>query len=149
MRIALYQPEIPGNVGTILRLSACMGIGVDIIEPTGFVWNDARLKRATMDYAAGLALDRHSDWATFCAARSERLVLLSTRGGEGLSDFVFAADDILLFGRESSGVPEDVAAACGARVRIPMAQGMRSLNVSVSAGIALFEALRQTGGLPA
>jgi tRNA (cytidine/uridine-2'-O-)-methyltransferase len=148
MRIALYQPEIAGNVGAILRLAACMGIGVDVIEPTGFVFSDARMKRAGMDYIGQAKMLRHLDWSTYHAQLVVRLVLMTTKGSGSLYDFAFLPDDILMFGRESAGVPEAVAARCAARVRIPMAGSARSLNLSVSAGIAIAEALRQTGGLP-
>ncbi len=148
MRIALYQPEIAGNVGAILRLAACMRTGVDIIEPTGFLFSDARMKRAGMDYIAKADMRRHADWATYDALRTGRLILLTTRGDQSLFTTRFLADDTLLFGRESAGVPEAVAAQAAARVRIPIAATARSLNLAVSAGIALAEALRQTGDLP-
>ena len=148
MRIALYQPEIPGNVGAILRLSACFAVGVDIIEPCGFVFSDARLRRAGMDYADHVAITRHADWQSFRAATTARLILFSTKASAPLTQAVFHPDDVLLFGQESAGVPDDVREACDVSVRIPLAQGMRSLNISVSAGIALHEALRQTGELP-
>lgn len=148
MRIALYQPEIPGNVGAILRLSACFGVGVDIIEPCGFVFSDKKLKRAGMDYADHVAIDRHADWAAFQAQKRGRVILLSSKASTALPDMAFQSGDTLLMGQESAGVPEDVRAACDAQVRIPLMPGLRSLNVSVATGIALFEALRQTGGLP-
>ena len=148
MRIALYQPEIAGNVGAVLRLAACLGVGVDIIEPTGFVFSDARMKRAGMDYIDQAQMVRHADWETYRLGAGGRLILLTTKGDVSLCEMAFAADDILMFGRESAGVPHDVAKACAARVRIPIAAPARSLNLSVSAGIAIFEALRQTGGLP-
>lgn len=148
MRIALFQPEIAGNVGAVLRLAACMGVGVDIIEPTGFVFSDARLKRAGMDYIDHVDLIRHSNWKSFCEQRHGRLILLTTKGRGSLYDVDYLSDDTLMFGRESAGVPEEVAMVCDARVRIPMAASARSLNLSVSAGIAISEALRQTGGLP-
>lgn len=148
MRIALYQPEIPGNAGAILRLAACLGAGVDIIEPTGFVWSDAKLRRAAMDYIDHVELTRHADWDIFAAARPERLVLLSSKACESLYDFAFAPGDTLLMGQESSGVPDAVRDACDAAVRIPINPAVRSLNVAIAAGIALAEALRQTGRLP-
>ena len=148
MRIALYQPEIPGNVGAILRLSACFAVDVDIIEPCGFVFSDARLRRAGMDYADHVAITRHADWQRFRAATTARLILFSTRASAPLTETLFQPDDVLLFGQESAGVPDDVRAGCDASVRIPLARGMRSLNIAVSAGIALHEALRQTGDLP-
>jgi tRNA (cytidine/uridine-2'-O-)-methyltransferase len=148
MRIALYQPEIAGNVGAVLRLAACMGVGVDIIEPTGFVFSDARMKRAGMDYIDQAEMVRHSDWTAFQAQIRGRLILLTTKGDVQLFDMTFQTDDILMFGRESAGVPADIAACCAARVRIPITASARSLNLSVSAGIAIAEALRQTGELP-
>lgn len=148
MRIALYQPEIAGNVGAVLRLAACMGVAVDIIEPTGFVFSDARLKRAGMDYIDQTSMTRHADWMAFQAQVTGRLILMTTKGTTSLYETTFQSGDVLMFGRESAGVPGDVAAACAARVRIPLMPTARSLNLSVSAGIALAEALRQTGELP-
>ena len=146
MRIALYQPEIAGNVGAILRLAACMGVGVDVIEPTGFVFSDARMKRAAMDYIDQAEMVRYLDWAVFHAQVGARLILMTTKGAESLYDFAFQHDDILMFGQESAGVPHEIAAVCDARLRIPIAASARSLNLSVSAGIAISEALRQTAG---
>ena len=148
MRIALFQPEIPGNVGAILRLSACLGVAVDIIEPTGFVWSDARLKRAAMDYLGHVTLARHADWAAFRSQVQGRIVLLSSKASTRLPDFAFEPNDVLLMGQESAGVPDDVRAACDASVRIPLNPAVRSLNVAVAAGIALGEAVRQTNGWP-
>ena len=148
MRIALYQPEIAGNVGAILRLSACLGAGVDIIEPTGFAWSDKQLARSGMDYVGHVDILRHADWAAFERQAAGRIVLLTTKGSIRLDVAEFQADDILLMGSEGSGVPDDVHARADLRLRIPLAAGMRSLNVAVSAGIALSEALRQTGGWP-
>ncbi len=148
MRIALYQPEIAGNVGAILRLAACLNVEVDIIEPTGFVFSDARLKRAGMDYVDHVIMQRHSDWAAFHAQRHGRIILMTTKGTQSLYATAFEPSDILMFGRESAGVPDAVAAACDARVRIPIAPAARSLNLAVSAGIAVTEALRQTGEMP-
>ncbi len=148
MRIALFQPEIPGNVGAILRLSACLGVPVDIIEPTGFVWSDSRLKRAAMDYLDHVTLARHVGWAAFCAQAQGRIVLLSSKAPTRLPDFAFEPGDIVLMGQESAGVPEDIRAACDAAVRIPLNPAVRSLNVAVAAGIALGEAVRQTKGWP-
>jgi tRNA (cytidine/uridine-2'-O-)-methyltransferase len=148
MRIALFQPEIPGNVGAVLRLSACLNVGVDIIDPCGFPFSDKKLRRAGMDYIDHVDMTRHADWATFRAAATGRVILLSSKAQTRLTDFAFDPSDILLMGRESSGVPDDVRLACDARVRIPLNPVVRSLNVSVAAGIALSEALRQTGTLP-
>ena len=149
MRLALFEPEIAGNVGAVMRLGACFGVAVDLIEPCGFPFSDRKLKRAGMDYAAEADVSRHADWPAFTAARTGRLILLSSHGDTRLPDMRFAAGDVLLFGSEGAGVPDAVHAAADARVRIPMAPGFRSLNVAVSAGIALAEALRKTGGFPA
>ncbi len=149
MRIALHQPEIAGNVGAILRLGACLGAGVDIIEPTGFAWSDKQLARSGMDYVGHVDIRRHADWDAFLASAPGRIVLLTTRGAERIDHARFHPDDVLLMGSEGSGVPEAVHARADLRVLIPLAAGMRSLNVAVAAGIALSEALRQTGGYPA
>jgi tRNA (cytidine/uridine-2'-O-)-methyltransferase len=146
MRIALYQPDIPQNTGTIMRLAACFGVPLDIIEPCGFVLSDAKLRRAGMDYAGRVDLVRHGSWARFHEARTTgRLVLLTTKAAQPLTEFAFQPDDVLLFGAESTGVPDEVHAAVDAEVRIPMRPGERSLNVAVCAGIALWEGLRQCG----
>lgn len=143
MRIALYQPEIAGNVGTVLRTAACFGAGVDLIEPLGFPWGAAALRRAGMDYAAGVDVARHADWEAFVASHPGlRLVLATTRAETALWDAAFAAEDVLLFGSESAGVPDAVHARAELRVRVPIAG--RSLNLAVSAGIVLAEAVRQT-----
>lgn len=149
MRIALYRPEIAGNVGAILRLAACFAVPVDIIEPTGFAWNDAKLRRAGMDYIDSVALQRHAGWPEFRARTGPRLLLLTTRGERSPFDFSFQPDDTLLFGQESAGVPAEVAGECDARLRIPIASSVRSLNLAVACGIAAAEALRQTRRLPA
>ena len=145
MRIALYQPDIAGNVGTILRLAACMGIGVDLIEPMGFTWSDRALARAGMDYAAAAAVVRHVDWAAFERQASARIVLLTTTGAVALPDAAFLHDDVLLLGSESAGVPAAVHDRADLRVRVPMRAGMRSLNVAVAGAIVLGEAMRQHG----
>lgn len=144
MRLALYEPDIAGNVGTILRTAACFGVGVDLIEPMGFPWSDRALRRAGMDYAAAGDVTRHADWATFDAPRTGRLILATTRGAIDLWDARFAPDDVLLFGSESAGVPDQIHARADLAVRIPLRPGFRSLNVAVSAGIMLAEGLRQT-----
>ena len=149
--IALYQPDIPQNTGTILRLAACTGTGVHLIEPAGFPISDSALKRAGMDYLERAAMTRHLDFGHFDKWRSEagkRLVLLTTKAASPYTDFVFSPGDILMMGRESSGVPDDVHACADARLTIPMAEGLRSLNVAVSAAMVLGEALRQTGTFP-
>lgn len=151
MRIALYQPEIAGNVGAILRLAACFAVPVDIIMPTGFAFSDTRLKRAAMDYGEAADVTRHANFAAFDAerrARGSRLLLMSAHASQKLPDVQFQPDDILLMGSESAGVPTDVRDMADVRIRIPMAPGFRSLNIAVSTGIAVAEALRQTGRFP-
>jgi tRNA (cytidine/uridine-2'-O-)-methyltransferase len=148
MRLALHQPDQAGNVGTILRLAACLAVPVDIIEPCGFPWSDRALKRAGMDYAGIAAISRHPSWEDFEAATGGRLVLLTTSGDVRIDEAGFAADDVLLLGSESRGVPAAIHEQAGLRVRIPQAAGTRSLNIAVAAGIALAEALRQTKGWP-
>jgi tRNA (cytidine/uridine-2'-O-)-methyltransferase len=149
MRLALYQPDIPQNTGALLRLGACLGVPIDIIEPCGFVLSDARLRRAGMDYLPRASFVRHDSWDSFRAARNGgRLLLLTTSGDTPYHRFAFAADDTLLVGRESAGVPQAVHETCDARLVIPMRPGVRSLNVALAAALALGEALRQTGLLP-
>jgi tRNA (cytidine/uridine-2'-O-)-methyltransferase len=151
VRLALYQPDIAGNVGTILRLAACMGVPCDIIEPCGFPFSDKALKRAGMDYATAANVTRHADWDAFhhgAMRAGARLVLMSSKGSVSLYDAQFYPDDVLLMGSEGAGVPDEIHDAAALRIRIPMAAGFRSLNVAVAAGIALAEALRQTGQLP-
>jgi len=151
MRIALYQPEIAGNVGAIMRLCACFGVPLDIIMPCGFAFSDKHLKRAAMDYGAATDLTRHASYDSFREAQTSsdsRIVLLSSHGAEPLPDVIFRPDDVLLLGNEGHGVPDDVHRQADMRVRIPMVAGFRSLNISVATGIALAEALRQTGQFP-
>ena len=148
MRLALFEPDIPQNAGALLRLGACLGVPVDIIEPCGFVLSDRRLKRAGMDYLAAAELARHESWTSFRAARSGRLVLLTTRAELAYADFAFRADDTLLLGRETAGVPAEVHETADARLRIPLKSGMRSLNVALAAAMVLGEALRQTNAFP-
>lgn len=148
MRLALYQPDQAGNVGTILRLGACLGVPVDVIEPCGFPWGDKALKRAGMDYAEIANVTRHADWAAFERTLTGRLVLFTTAGAVPLPEARFEAGDVLLVGSESRGVPGPVHDRADRRVRIPLGPGMRSLNVAVCAGIALAEGLRQTDGWP-
>jgi tRNA (cytidine/uridine-2'-O-)-methyltransferase len=148
MRLALYQPDQAGNFGTILRLAACLGVPVDVIEPCGFPWSDRALKRAGMDYAEIASVTRHSDWSAFEARLEGRLVLMTTRGALPLPAAGFEAADTVMMGSESIGAPAEVHARADMRVRIPQAAGTRSLNIAVAAGIALGEALRQTGGWP-
>ena len=148
MRIALYQPDIAGNVGAILRTAACLGLGVDLFEPMGFTWSDKALARSGMDYVDALDVVRHVDWDAFVAATRGRIVLLTTKGAVRLDAAEFRTDDVLLMGSEGTGVPENVHERADLRVLIPMRPGMRSLNISVSAGIVAAEALRQTDGWP-
>ena len=151
MRIALFQPDIPQNTGTILRLSACLAVGVDIIEPCGFVFDDKRMRRAGMDYLNDVDLVRHGSWNVFhetCRQSNRRVLLLTTKSEQSYMDFSFQATDVLLVGRESAGVPCDVHNAADARLTIPMAPAMRSINVAMSAALVLGEALRQTSGFP-
>jgi len=150
LRLALFEPDIPQNTGALLRLAACFGVAVDLIEPLGFLLDDRRLKRAALDYTMLTTMRRHASWSAFVAAQapSARLVLLTTHGTVPLHRFTFTAGDTLLVGRESAGVPDFVHAAADARVRIPLAPAARSLNVAMAGAIALAEALRQTGGLP-
>jgi tRNA (cytidine/uridine-2'-O-)-methyltransferase len=146
LRIALYQPDIPGNTGTILRLAACLGLGIDIIEPAGFDISDRNLKRAGMDYLASVSLVRHVNFEHFEEWRREsgrRLVLASTKAAEHYTDFAYHPDDILLFGRESAGVPDHVHDKADARLTIPMVEGQRSINVAMSVAMIAGEALRQ------
>ncbi len=148
MRLALYQPDIPQNAGALLRLGACLGVPVDIIEPCGFVLSDRRLRRAGLDYIAAATLVRHPSWESFHAGRQGRLVLLTTRAPFAYHRFRFRPDDTLLLGRESAGAPEVVHGAAEARLRIPLEPGQRSLNVAVAAAMVLGEALRQTEQFP-
>jgi len=145
MRLALFQPDIPQNVGACIRLSACFGVELHVIEPVGFQFDDRAMKRAALDYGPLGHMTRHADWEAFQRDRGPgRLVLFTTRGATTLSDFTFEADDVLLFGRETAGAPDHVHAAADARVFIPIRPETRSLNLSVSAGIGLWEGLRQT-----
>ena len=149
MQIALFEPEIAGNVGAILRLGACLGADVELIEPLGFAWDDRRVRRAAMDYIDHVRVTRHEDFDAFKEQMGQRrLVLFTTRATGSAYDFAYRADDVLVFGKESGGVPPHVAEACDALVRLPMRPEVRSLNLATSAAIALAEALRQTGGLP-
>src|SRR5215472_3088540 len=148
MRLALYEPDIPQNAGALLRLGACLGIAVDIIEPAGFVLSDRRLKRVGMDYLDLAKFTRHPSWEHFLAARTGRLVLLTTKAPLSYHRFSFRADDILLLGRESAGVPDAVHQAVDAQLRIPLRPGARSLNVALAAAMVLGEALRQTDQFP-
>jgi tRNA (cytidine/uridine-2'-O-)-methyltransferase len=148
MHIALFQPDIPQNTGTILRLCACMGVTAHIIEPAGFPTSDRHFRRAGMDYLDHVAITRHDSWSKFAQWRNEmgfRLVLFTTKAAGSYLDFRYEKDDVLLFGRESAGVTDEVADAADARLLIPIRPGLRSLNVAMAAAMALGEALRQTG----
>jgi len=150
MRIALYQPDIPQNAGALMRTAACLGVSVDVIGPCGFQLSDRRLRRAGMDYLDGLDWIEHDSWNAFQAARigTGRIVLLTTKAETRYSEFTFLADDILLVGRESAGVPAGVFETAQARVRVPMTPGRRSLNVAQALSMVLGEALRQTKAFP-
>jgi len=151
VRLALLEPDIPQNTAALLRLGACLGVPVDLIEPFGFVFDDRRLKRVGMDYVARATMTRHRSWIDFEAGRVQagrRLILLTTKSSQAYHYFKFRADDILLLGRESAGAPEAVHAAADARLCIPMAPGLRSLNIALAAAMVLGEALRQTSGFP-
>ena len=152
LRLVLFQPDIPQNTGTVLRMAACLGVPAAIIEPAGFPVSDRAFRRAGMDYLDAVALQRHLSWDAFCAWRAEdggRLVLATTRAAQPHVAFAFRPDDVILLGRESAGVPEAVHDAADARIRVPMRPALRSLNVAVAAAMILGEALRQTGAFPA
>ena len=152
MRLALFEPDIPQNTGSMLRTAACFGVPIDLIEPCGFVVDDRRLRRAGMDYIERVHVLRHASWDAYLTSRRTsshaRLILLSARAEQPYTEFAFDADDTLLVGRETAGAPAHVHAAADARLRIPMTAGTRSLNVAVAAAMVLGEALRQTGGFP-
>ncbi len=146
--IALYQPDIPQNLGSILRLCACTDVPCHIIEPCGFIIDDKRIRRVAMDYIGHVKWQRHSSWERFKADTKSRIILLSTKAKANYCDFSFSRPDILLLGRESAGVPQEVLDHCDASVRIPMSQHARSLNIALAAGMVLGEALRQTALFP-
>jgi tRNA (cytidine/uridine-2'-O-)-methyltransferase len=148
MRLVIFEPDIPQNTGALLRLGACLGIPVDIVEPCGFLLDDKRLRRAGMDYLEAVEMQRHRSWSAYRAAATGRLLLLTTRGDTRYTDFAFQPGDNILLGRESAGVPEAVHAEADARLLIPMADGIRSLNVALATAMVLGEALRQTGLFP-
>ncbi len=152
MRLALFQPDIPQNLGAAIRLAACLGVFLDVIEPCAFPLSDRALKRAALDYGPEARITRHSGWSAFTTAPERgvgRLVLFTTRAARPYHEFAFAPDDTLLFGRESAGVPDEVHAAADSRLVIPLQPGLRSLNVATAAAMALGEALRQSGGFAA
>ncbi|MBP5352358.1 MAG: tRNA (cytidine(34)-2'-O)-methyltransferase [Alphaproteobacteria bacterium] len=154
MRLALYQPDIPQNTGTLLRLGACLDLPIDIIEPCGFMFNEKAMRRAGMDYLDFVNYRRHNSWNDFLQYRQEhpdeygRLILLTTHGQQSFIDFKFEPNDIILMGRESAGVPENVHQLADAQLLIPMNEHARSINMAVSAAMAVTEGLRQTNGFP-
>ena len=148
MRLCLFQPEIAGNVGAVMRLGACFGVQIDLIEPLGFEWDDKRVRRTAMDYIDHVEVMRHPSFDAFRDATPGRLILFTTKGDKSAYEFNFRSDDILLFGKESGGVPAEIAAMSDARLRIPIRPEVRSFNLATSAALALGEALRHTGGLP-
>lgn len=146
LHLALYQPEIPQNTGAAMRLTACLGMPLDIIEPTTFVWDDAKIRRSAMDYIEYVNLIRHQSWEHFKSTyKGRRIILLTTKTDQSYLDFTYQAGDILMAGQESAGVPQDVHESCDARVTIPMATGLRSMNVINSCAMVVGEALRQVG----
>jgi len=144
MKVVLYQPDIPQNLGAMIRLCACMNIGLEIIEPCGFLWNERKIRQSAMDYYDALAPVRHSSWSAFKENTKERIILMTTKTDQPYYDFAFRPDDILLAGRESAGVPEDIHNAADARICIPMHADFRSLNIVNATAMILGEALRQT-----
>lgn len=152
VHLALYQPDIPQNTGTMLRMAACLGVPVELIEPAGFDVSDRNFRRAGLDYLSEAAIRRHASWRAFSGwveAEGGRLVLATTRASLPFTDFAFSPRDVILMGRESAGVPDEVHAAAHARVTIPIKPGLRSLNVAVAAAMLVGEALRQTALFPA
>src|SRR5436305_1767611 len=149
MRLVLFEPDIPQNAGALIRLGACLGVSIEIIEPCGFLFDHAKLRRAGMDYLDFADVVRHGSWGDFVGATSGRIILLTTKTTESYIDYRFASSDVLLLGRESAGVPESVHQSATARLRIPMRPGLRSLNVALAGAMVLGEALRQTKGFPA
>jgi tRNA (cytidine/uridine-2'-O-)-methyltransferase len=149
MRLALFEPDIPQNCAALIRLGACLGVAVDVIEPCGFLFSAAGFRRAGMDYIAQAEMTRHASWAAFQAARRGRLILLTVKASDPYTDFAFAPGDVLLLGRESAGVPPEVHEAADARLRIALKPGLRAINVAQAGAMVLGEALRQTKGFPA
>jgi tRNA (cytidine/uridine-2'-O-)-methyltransferase len=146
MRIALFEPDIPQNAATLIRLCACLGVPIDIIEPCGFVFSDAGFRRAGLDYLERAEITRHDSWNTFLAQTNQRLVLLTTKAPLSYTAFKFDSNDTLLLGRESAGVPEDVHARADCALKIVLTPGLRSINVALAGAMVLGEALRQTKG---
>jgi tRNA (cytidine/uridine-2'-O-)-methyltransferase len=149
MRLALFEPDIPQNAASLIRLGACLGVPIDIIEPCGFLFSESGFRRAGLDYVERAEIVRHLSWEAFCATKKGRLVLLTTKAPLAYTGFAFRDDDILLLGRESAGVPERVHQAAESRLRIPLKGGLRSINVAQAGALVLGEALRQTNGFPA
>jgi tRNA (cytidine/uridine-2'-O-)-methyltransferase len=150
MRIALFQPEIAGNVGAVMRLGACLGVPIDLIEPMGFAWDDKRVRRTAMDYIDHVDVARHPGFDAFYdSVAGARLVLFTTKAEQSPYDFAFRSNDVLLFGQESAGVPINIREVCDAGVRLPIRRQVRSLNLASAVTLGIGEALRQTGGLPA
>ena len=144
INLALYQPDIPQNTGAAIRLAACLGLKLDIIEPCGFPWDDAKIRRAAMDYIDHIEIHRHTSWNMFRKIYTgRRVILMTTRAAQSYLDFTYEKGDILLAGRESAGVPDEVHAACDGRILIPMSGGVRSLNVINACAMITGEALRQ------
>ncbi len=148
MRLVLFEPDIPQNTGALLRLAACLGLPLDIVEPCGFLFDDRRLRRVGMDYLERAEMVRHPSWSAYRRAATGRLLLLTTKGDIPYTDFEFRADDNLILGRESAGVPDEVRDAADARLVIPMRPGLRSINVALAGAMVLGEALRQTKQFP-
>jgi tRNA (cytidine/uridine-2'-O-)-methyltransferase len=149
MRVALFEPEIAGNVGAVLRLGACLGAAVDLIEPMGFAWDDRRVRRTAMDYIDHVEVVRHASFDAFrTTIGASRLLLFTTKAQQSAYDFGYRSNDVLLFGKESAGVPASVAEDCDARLRLPIRAAVRSMNLATSAALALGEAMRRTGSLP-
>jgi tRNA (cytidine/uridine-2'-O-)-methyltransferase len=148
MRLALFEPEIAGNVGAVMRLGACFGVAVDLIEPMGFAWDDRKVRRTAMDYVDHVDVTRHASFEAFREVTPGRLLLFTTKGDRSPYEFAFEPEDILLLGKESGGVPAEVAAASDARLRLPIRAQVRSFNLATAAALALGEALRQTDMLP-
>lgn len=145
MKITLYQPDIPQNVGAMIRLCACMNVGLDIIEPCGFLWDARKIRQSAMDYYDAIEIKKHKNWESFAEHNhNRRTILMTTKASENYLDFEFSSDDILLAGRESAGVPDEIHAAVDGRIFIPMANNLRSLNIVNATSMILGEALRQT-----
>ena len=146
IRIALYQPDIPQNVGAMIRLCACLGVGLDIIEPCGFPWSEKKIRESALDYLTLIKAARHTSWQSFHGEKQGRLILMTTKASQSCYDFTFQAGDILLAGRESAGVPDEIHRQADARICVPMAPGARSLNIVNATAMMAGEALRQLQG---